>query len=125
MLFSLKPRAQQHPPFWFNNTQIENVSIHIHLGVTFSNNADRHAHIEYITKIAWQRLNLLRGLKFRIDRLALEKMYISFVRRLLEYNSVVWDNCSEGDKQKVENIQVEAARIVTGATKLCSINNNI
>ncbi len=47
-------------------------------------------------------------------------MYLSFIRPLLEYSSVVWDNCTAGDKQKLENIQVEAARIVTGATKLCS-----
>ncbi len=123
MLFSLKPRTQQHPSLYFSDAQIESVTVHRHLGVTFSSNGDWHVHIDYITKIAWQRLNILRGLKFRIDRLALEKMYMSFIRPILEYSSVVWDNCSQGDKQKLENIQVEAARIVTGATKLCSINN--
>ncbi len=50
-------------------------------------------------------------------------MYMSFIRPLLEYSSVVWDNCTDADKQKLERIQIEAARIVTGATKLCSINN--
>ena len=47
--------------------------------------------------------------------------YISFVRPLLEYANIVWDNCTIENKRIVENIQLEAARIVTGGTKLCSI----
>jgi hypothetical protein len=30
-------------------------------------------------------------LKFRLDRLSLEKLYLSFIRPLLEYGDVVWD----------------------------------
>ena len=48
-------------------------------------------------------------------------MYISFVHPLLEYANIVWDNCTIENKRIVENIQLEAARIVTGGTKLCSI----
>ncbi len=120
MLISLKQRPPLQPPLFFNDTQIDSFLSHKHLGVTLSSNGDWHAHINTITKVAWQRLNILRGLKFRLDRSALEKMYLSFIRPLLEYSSLVWDNCTDGDKQKLENIQVEAARIVTGATKLCS-----
>ncbi len=58
-----------------------------------------------------------------IDRHSLEKIYLSFIRPLLEYSSIVWDNCTAGDKQRLENIQIEAARIVTGATKLCKLEN--
>ncbi|MES9881747.1 MAG: reverse transcriptase family protein [Sedimenticola sp.] len=123
LLFSLKHQARPHTPLVFNDTQIVSLSTHKHLGVTLSSTGDWHDHISNITKVAWQRLNILRGLKFRIDRLALEKMYLSFIRPLLEYSSVIWDNCTDGDKQKLENIQVEAARIVTGCTKLCSLNN--
>ncbi len=50
-------------------------------------------------------------------------MYLSYIRPLLEYSSVVWDNCSKGDKERLENVQIEAARIITGATKLCKIEN--
>ena len=48
-------------------------------------------------------------------------MYISFIRPTLEYSGVVWDNCTNQDKKLIESIQIEAMRIVTGATKLCSI----
>ena len=70
---------------------------------------------------AWTRIGYLRRNKFILDRSSLERMYISFVRPLLEYANIVWDNCTIENKRIVENIQLEAARIVTGGTKLCSI----
>ena len=48
-------------------------------------------------------------------------MYISFVRPALEYGGPIWDNCNKEEKSKLESVHIEAMRIVTGATKLCSI----
>ena len=48
-------------------------------------------------------------------------MYISYVRPLIEYSDSVWDNCSMESKNQLESIYIEAARVITGATKLCSI----
>ena len=48
-------------------------------------------------------------------------MYFAYIRPLLEYSDVVWDNCSLESKKLLDAVHVEAARIVTGATKLCSI----
>ena len=49
-------------------------------------------------------------------------MYISFIRPLIEYSDAVWDNCStESKKKQLDLIHQEAARIITGGTKLCSI----
>ena len=64
----------------------------------------------------------MRKLKFVLDRISLETIYISFIRPLLEYSDVVWDNITKYEEQALENIQLEAARIVTGSTKLVSIN---
>jgi hypothetical protein len=33
-------------------------------------------------------------MKFKVDRKSLEHMYFSYVRPILEYADVVWDNCS-------------------------------
>ena len=65
----------------------------------------------------------MRRLKFVLDRKSLEIIYISFIRPILEYSDVVWDNCNSAEKEELEKIQHEAARIVTGCTKLVSINN--
>ena len=37
------------------------------------------------------------------------------------YCDVVWDNCSAENKKQLESIHIEAARIITGATRLCSL----
>ena len=69
----------------------------------------------------------MRRLKFQLDRKSLQTIYIyiyiSFIRPLLEYADVVWDNCTQQEANELEKIQNEAARIVTGATKLASIQS--
>ena len=40
-------------------------------------------------------------------------MYVTFVRPILEYASVVWDGCLISDTDKFEKVHLYAARIVT------------
>jgi hypothetical protein len=47
------------------------------------------------------------------------------MRPILEYASVVWDGCNLYDKQNLEKLQYEAARIVTRLTKSVSIERLI
>jgi hypothetical protein len=47
-----------------------------------------------ITEKANKRINILRKFKFISDRKTLEKIYFTFVRPLLEYADVIWDNMS-------------------------------
>ena len=49
-------------------------------------------------------------------------MFISFVRLLLEYCDSVWDDTTTESKKQLDAIHIETARIITGATKLCSIS---
>jgi hypothetical protein len=55
-------------------------------------------------------------LKFILKREILEKIYLTFIRPLLESSCEVWDNCSQTDNDRLETLQLEAARIVTGLT---------
>ena len=121
MIISRKRNKPFHPELIMNNTPIAEVITHRHLGLVFSSDCGWHTHIVTITGKGWQRINILRSFKFRLDRKSLERMYISFIRPVLEYSGIVWDNCNNDDKQAVEKIQIEALRIITGATKLCSI----
>ena len=45
------------------------------------------------------------------------------IRPPLEYTDMVWDNCTQYEVDALKKIQIEAARIVTGATKLVSIGS--
>ena len=64
---------------------------------------------------------MLRGLKFKLKRFSLEKNYFSFIRPLLEYSDSVWDNLSQENVKLLESVHTEAARIISGATKVCNI----
>jgi hypothetical protein len=44
----------------------------------------------------------------------LENNYLVFIRPILEYASEVWDNCRRTNCNRLEKVQIEAARIVTG-----------
>jgi hypothetical protein len=48
-------------------------------------------------------------------------MYFSFIRPVIEYSDIVWDNCTQTLKENFEKINIETARIITGATKLTSL----
>ena len=63
----------------------------------------------------------MRKLIFILDRQSLEVVYTYFIRPFLEYADVVWDNCTQYEINALEKIQIEAARIATGATKLVSL----
>ena len=64
-------------------------------------------------------MNLMRKLKFQQSKKSLQIIY--FFRPLLEYADVVWDNCTQYEANELEKIQHEAARIVSVAAKLVSI----
>ena len=103
--------------------KINEVQLSKHLGVYFSYDCSWHKHIEYIKEKAWIRINIMRKLKYELDRKSLETIYMTFIRPIFEYADVLWDNCTQQEKQDLEKIQLEAARIATGTTKLISIQN--
>ena len=65
----------------------------------------------------------MRKLKFQPDRKYLKTIYFSFIRPLLEYADVLWNNCTQYESNKLDKNQNEAARIVIGVTKLASIDS--
>ena len=123
LVISRKVNKPAHPPLFMQNQQIKEVDSHKHLGLYFSNDGTWHHQIQYIKDKAWTRINTLRKLKFKLDRKSLEIIYTAFIRPILEYGDVVWDNCAQYEKDELEKIQHEAARIATGTTRLISINN--
>ena len=65
----------------------------------------------------------MRKLKYKLGRKSSEIIYLTFIRPLLEYGDIIWDNCTQYERQELDKIQNEAARIATGTTKLVSINS--
>ena len=120
-LASRKTDEVIHPTLFLNDVPICEVTTHKHLGLFFSKRLDWQSHIEYIQEKAWARMNLLRSLKFTLDRKSLQQIYFTFIRPVLEYADVVLDNCTEQQSELLEKVQREAGRIVTGTTKFIGI----
>ena len=68
-----------------------------------------------------KRIGILRNLKFNLDRLSLQTIYISFIRPILEYGDTIWDNMYEYQMEELDKMKNEAARIVTRCAKLVSL----
>lgn len=120
MVLARKTSTQHHADIVINNTIVKSVNCHNHLGLNFETNVAWHAHLDEVASKAWKRINILRKLNFTLDRQSLQIMYFSFIRSILEYADIVWDNFTGYEKDEIEKIQTEAGRIVTGATKSCS-----
>ena len=120
-LASRKLNKPIHPPPLMEGTQIVEVKSYKHLGLIFKSDCLWHNHIDYVKEKAWSRVNAMKKLKFDFDRRSLETVYLTFIRPILECGDTVLDNCTQYEKNKLEKIQNDAARIVTGTTKLVSI----
>ena len=95
LLVSRKTNRTVHPPLIMNTEYITEVQHHKHLGIFLSNYGTWHEHIKYIASKAWQKIYIMRKLKFLLDRDSLSRIYISFIRPALEYADIVWDNCTQ------------------------------
>ena len=72
-----------HPTLYLNDVPIQEVTIHKHLGLFFSKRLDWQPQIEYIQQKALASMNLLRRLKFILNRKSLQKIYFTFIRPIL------------------------------------------
>ena len=123
MTISRTINKPHHPDIFMNDTPIAKVPNHKHLGLNISKDCTHHIHIDLITEKAYRRLNILRRFKFILDRKTLETIYLTYIRPLLEYADVILDNNITYLVDKIVKLQMEAARIVTGGTRLVSLNN--
>ena len=115
VIISRKRLQQAHPVSYLDNVPIKLVENHKHLGLILASDLKWTDHVTSIVDKANRRLGILRSLRHKLDRLSLEKIYLGFIRPLLEYGDIVWDSPSDVLKP-LERVQRNAARVVVGAT---------
>jgi hypothetical protein len=49
-----------------------------------------------------------RKLKYALNRHYLSRIYLIFIRPVLEYACELWDGCSQQDSDNLEKLQIEA-----------------
>ncbi len=115
MNFSTKRRPSQLPNLTINGGVMSQVSKHKHLGVFLTETMSWKEHIDHIVAKSSKRLGPLTMLKNQVTRTALNTMYITLIRPILEYSSSTFLNLTQADADRLEQVQYKAARIVSGA----------
>ena len=109
--------------FSTDNIKIKLVDAHKHLGVTLSADGKWFKHINNVVVKASRQIAVLRKIKFKASWNFLENIYMTFIRPLLEYSCEAWNRCTVADAGRLEQLQLEAARIVTGLTAYASLSS--
>ena len=110
-------RSINHHDIVFDGMVLPETSTHKHLGLTFNSDLSWSSHIKNILDSVSPMADVLKKLKYKVDKESLEKIYFSFIRPNLEYSSFIWDNCQIGEKEELEKFQMSIDRTVTGARK--------
>ena len=79
--------------------------------------------IDSIINSASKQISYLGKLKFQLPKHTLHKLYCTYIRPLLEYASEVWVGCNLSDTNRLEQVQLNAARIVTGLPVFSSLRS--
>lgn len=97
------------------NLPISKVSEHKHLGVIFNDKLTWSDHVIYTCNRVSKKLGLLYQNRKFFNRATLIKFYFSMIRPMIEYGSILYDNLTIADENKIENLQRRAALICIGA----------
>jgi hypothetical protein len=104
----------------FNGEPVEIVKNRKHLGLPFASDGNWTNHIDNILDAAFKQVNVLRKLQFTLSKQTLSNICLAFIRPTLEYACEVWNGCFEREVAKLEKVQLESARIITGQTQFAS-----
>ena len=115
-----KRKLLHHPHLTINGVILEEVNQHCHLGLVINTSSTWENHINYIRGKVGKIVNIMRCLKYTLPRKALERLFINRIRTIIEYADVIYDNCPKYLADRLEGVQMEAARICTGGMRQTS-----
>ena len=96
---------------------VTQVDSHTHLGSRIQSNGKWEYHINDITAKTNYKLVVLRKFKPSPDRKTREIIYPTYIRPTMAYSNIIWNNCTQYHAERLEQLQLEAARIVTGSVR--------
>ena len=101
----------------FNNTLLTETHSHKHLGLTLQSNGKWDTHIASIARKVNTLISCLKSFKYKLRRKALETMYKSFILPIFDYADIIWDSCTLAQSTLLENLHLEAIRIILGGVR--------
>jgi len=115
MVFSKKLHKIQYDPLFLDGKVLGRVQSHCQLGIIFNDKMTWEDHVREKCTVAMKRVTLLKRLALKVPRNTKLAIYTSFIRPILEYGSVLFDNCTTAMSDMMENVQRQAALTITGA----------
>lgn len=105
--------------------KIEQVNTFRFLGVIFDSKLLWSEHIKYVEDKCKKVVNIMRcllGSEWGADRAALKNIYISLIRAVMDYGSLVYKEAAKTQIHRLEIIQNQALRLCCGALKTSPIS---
>ena len=115
-----KKNINYDPIIMFNGVPLQRKETVKYLGVTFDTKLTWNAHISDVVGRCQQPLNMMRKVArhdWGGDRASLKMMYIGLIRSIIDYACFLYSNAADGHLQKIDRIQYQAIRIITGNMK--------
>jgi len=116
VLFSRKKQTQIHPPLSLNNIPVEKVPYQKHLGLILDKKLNFKNHIDSAISKVNKGISVIKKLRYSLPRKSLVTIYKAFLRPLLDYGDIIYDQPhNDSFWEKLESIQYKAALAITGA----------
>ena len=116
LIISRKHVKNNYNPLFMDGIKINRVSEHSHLGLVYTETFKWEAHINSRIKKAGPTLNMLIMLSNNMPRIVKENIYRTFIRPIIEYGCMIYDNCPAFISHSIEQVQRRAALACTGHT---------
>ena len=114
VIFS-KKCLNNSPPLLLNETVIERVNTHKHLGIILTSSLDFSLQVNEVCLKSNRKLSVLRSVKL-LNRQTLDILYKLTVRSVTDYAlPVYYKSLKQTEIGRLENIQYRAGKIVSGA----------
>ena len=114
IIFSNKA-LNNSPPLLFNNSVIDRINTHRHLGVYLTSNLDWTVQVNDVCLRANRKLSVLRCVKY-LKRNTLDLLYKITVRSLIDYALPLYaNNLKLTDLARLDRLQYKAGKLFCGA----------
>ena len=115
VLFSRK-KQQNHPNISLNNIQVERSGHQKHFGLILNEKLNFKKHVDGAISKVNKSISVIKKLKHTLPRKSLITIYKVFLRPLIDYGDIIYDQPNDDSFcEKLESIQYKAALAITGA----------
>ena len=120
IIFTRNLQVNNSPPVILNDTLVNRVHEHKHLGLWLNNNLSWSRQVSEVVLKANHKLSVLRSVRF-LDRATLDLLYKLLVRSVIDYGLIVYYNSlKSADICRLRQLQYRAAKLCTGALHFTS-----